>query len=133
LRHDGTHHRAQAGGQRPKKSSNVTVSLVRQRSTSWIRLKRVRQAVQLLALALYIYLLFAALQRRAAFPLADLFFRLDPLAALSASLASRVWISRFALALVTLALTLTLGRVWWLACPLGATGVMRAFAPPAAG
>ena len=53
---------------------------------TWSRLRRVRQAVQILALAGYVYLLFAALQRRAAFPLADLFFRLDPLAALGSHL-----------------------------------------------
>jgi MauM/NapG family ferredoxin protein len=86
----------------------------------WSRLRRGRQAVQALAFVLYVYLLFAALQRRAAFPLADLFFRLDPLAALGAMLAGRVWIPRLALALVTLGLTLVFGRVWcgWL-CPLG--------------
>jgi MauM/NapG family ferredoxin protein len=88
--------------------------------TTWSRWRRVRQAVQVAAFALYIYLLFAALQRRAAFPLADLFFRLDPLAALSAMVAGRAWIPRLALALITLALTLLLGRVWcgWI-CPLG--------------
>jgi len=87
---------------------------------TWSFWRRVRQAVQILSFALYVYLLFAALQRRAAFPLADLFFRLDPLAALAAMLAGRAWIPRLALALVTLALTLLLGRVWcgWL-CPLG--------------
>ncbi len=86
----------------------------------WSRLRRVRQAVQVLAFALYIYLLFAALQRRVAFPLADLFFRLNPLAALSAMLAGRAWIPRLALALITVGLTLLFGRVWcgWL-CPLG--------------
>ena len=87
---------------------------------NWAHWRRIRQAVQILAFALYIYLLFAALQRRAAFSLADLFFRLDPLAALTAMLASRAWIPRLALALVTLGLTLIFGRVWcgWL-CPLG--------------
>jgi len=87
---------------------------------TWSRLRRIRQAIQILALALYAYLLFAALQRRAAFPLADLFFRLDPLAAVGATLAGRAWIPRLALALVTLGLTLAFGRVWcgWL-CPLG--------------
>jgi len=87
---------------------------------TWSHWRRIRQAVQVLAFALYIYLLFAALQRRSAFPLADLFFRLDPLAALGAMLASRAWIPRLALALVTLGLTLVCGRVWcgWL-CPLG--------------
>jgi len=87
---------------------------------TWARWRRVRQAVQVLALALYVYLLFAALQRRAAFPLADLFFRLDPLAAIGAMLASRAWIPRLALALITVGLTIAFGRVWcgWL-CPLG--------------
>jgi polyferredoxin/Pyruvate/2-oxoacid:ferredoxin oxidoreductase delta subunit len=87
---------------------------------TWSHWRRVRQSIQVLAFALYIYLLFAALQRRAAFPLADLFFRLDPLAALGAMLAGRVWIPRLALALVTLGLSLVFGRVWcgWL-CPLG--------------
>jgi MauM/NapG family ferredoxin protein len=87
---------------------------------NWSRWRRVRQAVQVLTFILYIYLLFAALQRRAAFPLADLFFRLNPLAAVSAMLADRAWIPRLALALTTLVLTLVLGRVWcgWL-CPLG--------------
>jgi len=86
----------------------------------WSRVRRIRQLVQILTFALYIYLLFAALQRRAAFPLADLFFRLDPLAALGAMLANRAWIPRLALALITLGLTLIFGRVWcgWL-CPLG--------------
>lgn len=87
---------------------------------TWARWRRVRQVVQGLALALYVYLLFAGLQRRAAFSLADLFFRFDPLAALAAMVASRAWIERLALALGTVALTLVIGRVWcgWL-CPLG--------------
>ncbi|MDY7080074.1 MAG: 4Fe-4S binding protein [Chloroflexota bacterium] len=87
---------------------------------TWPRLRRFRQIIQVLTFLLYIYLLFAALQRRAAFPLADLFFRLDLLAASSAMLADRAWIPRLAPALVTLGLTLLLGRVWcgWL-CPLG--------------
>jgi polyferredoxin/Pyruvate/2-oxoacid:ferredoxin oxidoreductase delta subunit len=87
---------------------------------TWSHWRRARQGIQVLAFALYIYLLFAALQRRAAFPLADLFFRLDPLAALGAMLADRAWIPRLSLALVTLGLTLVFGRVWcgWL-CPLG--------------
>jgi len=86
----------------------------------WPHWRRIRQVVQVFSFALYVYLLFAALQRRAAFPLADLFFRLDPLAALGAMLASRAWIPRLALALITLGLTLVFGRVWcgWL-CPLG--------------
>jgi polyferredoxin/Pyruvate/2-oxoacid:ferredoxin oxidoreductase delta subunit len=87
---------------------------------NWSHLRRFRQVIQILALALYVFLLFAALQQRGVFPLADIFFRFDPLAALAAMLASRSWIPRLALALVTLGLTLIFGRVWcgWL-CPLG--------------
>jgi len=87
---------------------------------TWTRWRRVRQAFQWIALAFYIYLLFAALQRRVAFPLADLFFRLDPLVAIAATVAGRSWIPRLVPALFILALTLLLGRVWcgWL-CPLG--------------
>jgi MauM/NapG family ferredoxin protein len=89
-------------------------------SFTWTHARRTRQAVQVLAFALYIYLLFAALQRRAAFPLADLFFRLDPLAGIAAMVSGRAWMPRLGLALLTLGLTLVLGRVWcgWL-CPLG--------------
>ena len=83
-------------------------------------LRRARQVVQIIAFALFVYLLFAALQRRVVFPLADLFFRLNPLAALGAMLAARAWIPRMGLALITLGLTVVFGRVWcgWL-CPLG--------------
>ena len=96
---------------------------------NWSRWRRVRQTSQILFLALFIYLLFAGAQQ-AAFPLADLFIRFDPLAAFGAMLASREWIPRlaltwletvsFTLALVTLGLTVILGRVWcgWV-CPMG--------------
>jgi len=87
---------------------------------TWKRWRRVRQAVQIAAFGLFVYLLLAALHTRAVFPLADLFFRLDPLAALAGMVAARAWIPRMGLALLTLALTLLVGRVWcgWL-CPLG--------------
>lgn len=87
---------------------------------NWIGWRRVRIAVQVFALLLFIYLLFAALQRRVVFDLADLFFRLDPLAAFGSMVAARAWIPRIALALVTVALTIVVGRVWcgWI-CPLG--------------
>ncbi|MGC8879787.1 MAG: 4Fe-4S binding protein [Anaerolineae bacterium] len=79
-----------------------------------------RQASQALFFLLFIYLLFAALQQRVAFPLADLFFRFDPLSALGAMLASREWLPRLALSLATVGITLLLGRVWcgWI-CPMG--------------
>jgi polyferredoxin len=87
---------------------------------TWKRWRRVRQAVQWIALAFYIYLLFAAMQRRAVFPLASLFFRLDPLIASQAMLASRNWLVQMLPAAFILALTLVFGRVWcgWL-CPMG--------------
>ncbi len=90
------------------------------RHTTWARWRRVRQLVQILLFAFFVYLLFAALQRRVAFPLADLFFRLDPLGALGAMLASREWTPKLGLALLTVGLTLLLGQVWcgWM-CPLG--------------
>jgi polyferredoxin len=67
-----------------------------------------------------VYLLFAGLQRLTPQPYANVFFRFDPLAGLTTMLAVRAWLAAFALALVTLAVTLLLGRVWcgWI-CPLG--------------
>jgi polyferredoxin len=87
---------------------------------NWAHWRRVRQTVQILFFALFVYLLFAALQRRGAFPLADLFFRLNPLSALTAMLASRGWIPRLGWALIIVGLTILAGRVWcgWI-CPFG--------------
>jgi polyferredoxin len=87
---------------------------------SWKSWRRVRQAVQILSFIIYILLIFSVVQKRVAPPLADIFFRLDPFSALGAMLASRQWIPKFALALVTVAATLVIGRVWcgWI-CPLG--------------
>lgn len=86
----------------------------------WQMGRRLRQISQSLFFLLFLYLLFAALQQREAFPLADLFFRFDPLGALGAMLASREWLPRLALAFATVSVTLLLGRVWcgWI-CPLG--------------
>jgi len=87
---------------------------------TWARLVWVRKVTQALFFMLYTGLLFAGVEQRAAPPLADIFFRLNPLSALSAMLASRAWIPRLALALLTVALTLLVGRVWcgWI-CPTG--------------
>jgi polyferredoxin len=92
----------------------------RREAGAWKTARWVRRAIQIAALALFVYLLFAALQRRAAFPYADLFFRFDPLAAFSTMLAARQWLPHLALAFVTVGAALVLGRVWcgWI-CPLG--------------
>jgi polyferredoxin len=76
--------------------------------------------VQTLSFALFVYLLFAALQRYEPLTYADAFFRFDPLAALATMIAGRQWIQPLALALVTVAASVALGRVWcgWV-CPLG--------------
>jgi len=83
-------------------------------------MRRLRQGTQIVTLALFVYLLFEAYQGRVAHPWTDLFFRLNPLAALTAMISAREWIPRLALAGITLLLTLVLGRVWcgWI-CPLG--------------
>jgi polyferredoxin len=87
---------------------------------SWKRWRGVRQATQIIFFAFYLYLIFSVVQQRVAPPLANIFFRLDPLAAAGAMLASRQWISKMGLALITVGLTLIIGRVWcgWI-CPLG--------------
>jgi len=92
----------------------------RRRAGGWKAARWVRRAVQIAFFVFFIYLLFAALQRRAAFPYADLFFRFDPLAAFSTMLAARQWLPHLALAVVTVGAALVLGRVWcgWI-CPLG--------------
>jgi len=87
---------------------------------SWEGWRRLRKAVQILTFAFYIYLIFSVVQQRAAPALSNIFFRLDPLSALGTMLASRQWIPKLGLALVTVGLTVVIGRVWcgWI-CPLG--------------
>ncbi|HSB65583.1 MAG TPA: 4Fe-4S binding protein [Anaerolineales bacterium] len=87
---------------------------------SWKAWRRVRQAVQIIFFAFYIALIFAVVQKRIAPALSDIFFRFDPLSALGAMLASRLWIPKLGLALITVGVTLFIGRVWcgWI-CPLG--------------
>ncbi|MBE7551636.1 MAG: 4Fe-4S binding protein [Anaerolineales bacterium] len=87
---------------------------------NWIYGRRIRQAVQILTFAVYLYLFFAALLRWNIFHQANWFFRLDPLAAFAVMLADRAWIPQLGWALIRVCLTVLLGRVWcgWL-CPLG--------------
>jgi len=85
--------------------------------TAWRRLRRV---VQILALALFLYLLLGTTQSGHTFLPHDLFFRLDPLVGVSAMLAGREWIAPLALGAAILLLVFVLGNVWcgWL-CPMG--------------
>ena len=87
---------------------------------TWKTWRRARVTIQILAFAFYISLIFAVVQRRVAPPLADIFFRFDPLSGLGAMLAHRAWIPNLALGLITVGITLIIGRVWcgWI-CPLG--------------
>jgi len=82
--------------------------------------RRIRQAVQILTFVLFVVLLFSTRQGQSGLLPHDLFFRLDPLAGVSAMLAERRWIGRLALGGITLATALLVGRSWcgWL-CPLG--------------
>ena len=82
--------------------------------------RRIRQAVQIIALLLFLYLLLGTQQGNTSFLPHDLFFRINPLAGISAMLTSRSWIAPMAWGLATLLLTIVLGRVWcsWV-CPLG--------------
>lgn len=85
---------------------------------SW---RRIRKAVQVVALLLFVYLLLGTRQGLPTLLPHDLFFRLNPLAGAAAMLAGRRWIPALALGLATLALTAAAGRAWcgWL-CPPGA-------------
>lgn len=86
----------------------------------WVWARRARVLSQVFFLLLALALLFAGLSGRPLFALADGFFRLNPLSALTSMLAARAWIPRLAPALFVVALTLLLGRVWcgWI-CPMG--------------
>lgn len=79
-----------------------------------------RRAVQILALAAFLYFFFATTPGSIEGAPVNAFFRLDPLLGLLSMLASRRAIPAFAWAGVVVLLTLAFGRVWcgWL-CPLG--------------
>ena len=83
------------------------------------RIRKLRPWVQALAFTLFFVILVAA--GRVAFLPADLFFRLDPLVGLVGMLASKRFVITLLIGgLITVVLTVFLGRVWcgWL-CPLG--------------
>ncbi len=81
---------------------------------------RLRQITQILALLLFLYLFVYATFLNPQRVWANLFYRLDPLVALTAMLAGRAWIGGLSLAGLTLLVTLIFGRVWcgWF-CPFG--------------
>lgn len=82
--------------------------------------QRARKLSQLLFFLLFIFLMFASVEQREAPVLADIFFRLNPLSAAGQWLATRVWEPRLGLAILTILLTVFLGRIWcgWI-CPMG--------------
>jgi polyferredoxin len=87
-----------------------------------ITTRQVRKVMQILSLLLFLGLFIFATRANPLPGVADLFYRLDPLVALTAMLAGRAFISGLALAGLTLLLTLVFGRAWcgWI-CPLGTT------------
>lgn len=82
--------------------------------------KRLRQGTQALAFLLFVYLLMGTRQEGFTLLPHDLFFRLDPLGGLAATIAGRRWIAVLALGGVTLLAAAALGRAWcgWI-CPMG--------------
>ncbi|HPH96012.1 MAG TPA: 4Fe-4S binding protein [Anaerolineaceae bacterium] len=82
--------------------------------------QKARRISQLFFAGLFVYLLFASVEQREAPALADIFFRLDPLTAISEWLSAKAWEPRAGLAILTILLTVFFGRIWcgWI-CPMG--------------
>jgi ferredoxin len=82
---------------------------------------RTRRLIQSLILIAFILLTASSVGLSWRWLPANLFSRIDPLVGLAALLASRAWITFWAAALFTIALTLVFGRAWcgWM-CPVGA-------------
>ena len=110
----------EAAGAAHDDDAGGAASTPRRRTGGWNAARWARRTVQVLTFVIFVYLLFAGLQRLDPQPYASIFFRFDPLAALATMLAARAWLAPFALAFITLGLTLALGRVWcgWI-CPMG--------------
>jgi len=94
----------------------------------WRLLKRVRQAVQLALLAVFLFLIYNTTRANAGEMPVNLFSRFDPLMAFVSMVGTRSFIRNMIPALVTVVVTLLLGRVWcgWI-CPLGT--VLDLFGP----
>jgi polyferredoxin len=82
----------------------------------------IRRIVQVLSLLFFFYLFVFATYATPQPGLTEIFYRFDPLVALTAMIAGRVVIAGFALAMITVTATLLFGRVWcgWI-CPMGTT------------
>lgn len=83
--------------------------------------KHARQISQIISVSLFFLLALLTYRGFEALVPLDLYFRLDPLIALSAMLAGRVIVPTLLIAILAIALALVFGRAWcgWL-CPLGA-------------
>jgi MauM/NapG family ferredoxin protein len=81
-----------------------------------------RGAVQALALALFLFLFLRTVREGLPPQVDGLFMRFDPLAMLANLLSAKQYVAGTALALLTVILTILLGRAWcgWI-CPLGTT------------
>ena len=92
----------------------------KRRSTGSPTWRRARQAVQVLVLLLFFYLLLGTRQEGTTALPHDTFFLIDPLAGITTMLAGRHWVPALAVGGATLVLALALGRFWcgWL-CPVG--------------
>ncbi|HWQ46615.1 MAG TPA: 4Fe-4S dicluster domain-containing protein [Longilinea sp.] len=85
-------------------------------------IRRIRRAVQVIALLLFFGLFIFVTYRTPIPGVSDIFYRFDPLTAITAMLAGRVFLTGLALSAITVIVTLLFGRVWcgWI-CPMGTT------------
>ena len=82
--------------------------------------RRLRKIVQIISFLLFVYLFVQVVYLTGKSFLSDLYYRLNPLIAISAMLAGRTLIAGLLYGGITILLTLVFGRVWcgWI-CPLG--------------
>jgi len=86
---------------------------------TWVSL---RKGIQLVSLALFLFLFIASRDSGLPGDLLNFFLRLDPLAIFAKFLSSKTFLVGSSLAILTVILTITVGRAWcgWI-CPLGTT------------